>query len=619
MHMAIQSLFRALFWLIATFIGLLIAASLALYLFFDPNNYKPQISAFLQNQTGLPLTIDGHMHFTLFPWVGLKVEKVSIDNLATIEELDLKVPLYELLARNIVIESLSLKGANITLHQNQSYRSLFTKPTSHHTTPQKASSSSSSSPSHKAFSLALKRVDIKNSQITFVDNQANQTWMIDHLDLSGHYFAAKPSPVKATFDFSLTPFEKEASIKGKATIEGTVLLNEQKPLVDLKTKLSFELPNTAWERTELETDLKGDQKQILLQALHLHSGKIKTAGNVTWPMATTEPITFSLKANDLDINQLQALFEKTGTSRTTTKTKAAVSSTKSTASSPASTLTGRLIQGDLAIDKVKYDQYTLTDVKTTVRKQGDTLTLSPFSATIYNGKLKASITQVGANSNFKGSLTELPIQSLLHALDKPEKLSGQATIDFNLSQQAHRDLEGVIKCQVSHGMIDGIDVNYYIGVAQSLIKKQNNTIPDTKQTAFDSLSATLLLHDNIIDNNDLKIISSDFNANAEGSVYLTNQTLAYKLQANKIYHDGREHPNAYPLAIRIKGPIKNPKIEPDLDVYLKKIADLEVKKQIGKLLGKKDNASSDNESPLDIGSKVEKEIGRGLKKILKLP
>lgn len=616
MRMVIQSLFRSILWLIATLVGLLIAASLALYLFFDPNNYKPQISAFLQNQTGLPLKIDGHMHFTLFPWVGLKVEKVSVEDLATVEELDLKVPLYELLARNIIIESLSLKGANITLHQDQSYRALFTKPASHHTTPEKVSSSSSS---HKAFSLALKRVDIKNSQITLIDNQSSQSWTLEHFDLSGHYFTGKPSLVKATFDFSLTPFKKDATLKGKATLEGTVLLSEQKPLVDLKTKLSFELPNTAWERTELEADLKSDQKQILLQSLHLHSGKIKTTGNVTWPIATTEPITFSLKANDLDINQLQALFEKTPSSRATTKAKAAVSSTKSPPPSSASTLTGRVIQGDLAIDKVKYDKYTLTEVKTSVRKQGDALTLSPFSAMLYNGKLKASITQVGANSNFKGSLTELPVQALLHALDEPEKLSGQANIDFNLSQQAHRDLEGTIKCQVNHGIIYGIDVNYYIGVAQSLIKKQNNTTADTKQTAFDSLSATLLLHDNIIDNNDLTIISSDFSAKAEGSVYLTNQTLAYKLQANKTYHDGREHPNAYPLAIRIKGPIQNPKIEPDLDVYLKKIADLEVKKQIGKLLGKKDNASSENESPLDLGSKVEKEIGRGLKKILKFP
>lgn len=621
MRIALQSLFRSIFWLFAIFAGLLIATSITLYLFFDPNHYKPQISTFLQKQTGLPLVIEGDMHLTLFPWIGLKVEKLSLQDLATIQELDLEIPLRELLTRNLIIKSLKIKGADLNLTKDQNgkvnwetYSTSFRNKPNHNAKKENIPQSSST---NKTFSFALKQVDIKNSKITFVDHQAQRTWVIDHLNLSGDYSSTHPIPLEATFNLSLAPFKKEALLIAKAALEGTIIFYEKKPIIDLKTEFSFDLPKVDWEHTKLHAQLKGDlSKKITLGSLNLQSGKIEAIGNVTIPIETSKAINFSLNINDLDIDKLKSLSQSTPQSTMQTKSTASASKAAVTSSSP--TLTERVIQGELSIDKLKYDKYHLTNIKTSVRKQGKTVTLSPFMATLYHGTLKASIAQTGIYSELKGSLTNLPVQSLLQSLNKPEKLSGQANIEFNLSQQGKNDPTGVIKCQITNGIIHGIDVDYYIDLAQSLIKKQNNTLSDTKQTSFDVLSATLMLHDNIIDNNDLKIVSRNFMAKAEGSVYLTDQTLAYKLQANKIYYDGKEHPNAYPLAIRIKGPIQNPKIEPDLDVYLKKLAELELKNKVKKLLGQ-DSTSSENEPNQDLKSKIEKEMGRGLKKILKLP
>ncbi|HRE32002.1 MAG TPA: AsmA-like C-terminal region-containing protein, partial [Candidatus Berkiella sp.] len=177
------------------------------------------------------------------------------------------------------------------------------------------------------------------------------------------------------------------------------------------------------------------------------------------------------------------------------------------------------------------------------------------------------------------------------------------------------------------GVIEGIDVKYYLNLAQALLKKVDSKETDNKHTPFGSLQATLLFNNNVMDNNDLLIKSNDFTAKGEGSINMNSQTIAYKIQALKTYQDGKEHKNAYPLAIRIKGSLSSPKVEPDYDVYLKKLMQQEMKgelnKQIGKLLGapKESNAADSSESSPNLEDaakkKLEDKIEKGLKKLFR--
>jgi AsmA protein len=51
--------FRVLLWLLAGSVSLFILAAIALYLLFDPNDFREQISKSVKSQTGRDLTIEG--------------------------------------------------------------------------------------------------------------------------------------------------------------------------------------------------------------------------------------------------------------------------------------------------------------------------------------------------------------------------------------------------------------------------------------------------------------------------------------------------------------------------------------------------------------------------------
>ncbi len=72
---------RILKWLgiaAASVIALLIVAATAVTLLFDPNDYRDDIAAAVEKQTGRTLTIEGDIELSLFPWLGVEVGRVTL-------------------------------------------------------------------------------------------------------------------------------------------------------------------------------------------------------------------------------------------------------------------------------------------------------------------------------------------------------------------------------------------------------------------------------------------------------------------------------------------------------------------------------------------------------------
>ena len=59
---------------------LMLVTSLVASLLFDPNDYKDQISALVEQQTGRKLQIEGDLELTYFPWLGVKTGQISLSN-----------------------------------------------------------------------------------------------------------------------------------------------------------------------------------------------------------------------------------------------------------------------------------------------------------------------------------------------------------------------------------------------------------------------------------------------------------------------------------------------------------------------------------------------------------
>ena len=104
-------------------IVLLIIAVLTFVVTFDANNYKTQITDQVENATGRDFSIDGDINLSIFPWVGIKIEKVSLGNekgfsakhFAAIEQLDVKVNVLPLLKKEVEINTIRLHGLDVSL------------------------------------------------------------------------------------------------------------------------------------------------------------------------------------------------------------------------------------------------------------------------------------------------------------------------------------------------------------------------------------------------------------------------------------------------------------------------------------------------------------------------
>lgn len=123
-----MKIIKALFSLIVFIILLLVVAAIALPHFFDPNDYKEEISTAAKEHTGLDLSIEGDLSLSVFPWIGVNTGRITLSQPASIrqstptagpfidvEAIDVKVKLKPLLSRQVEIDTILLKKPRIEL------------------------------------------------------------------------------------------------------------------------------------------------------------------------------------------------------------------------------------------------------------------------------------------------------------------------------------------------------------------------------------------------------------------------------------------------------------------------------------------------------------------------
>ncbi len=52
----------------------------AVYLFFDPNDYKDRIAAAVKQSTGRELLLPGKLSLSIFPWIAIETGEASLGN-----------------------------------------------------------------------------------------------------------------------------------------------------------------------------------------------------------------------------------------------------------------------------------------------------------------------------------------------------------------------------------------------------------------------------------------------------------------------------------------------------------------------------------------------------------
>jgi AsmA protein len=215
---------------------LTLIAVLAFVLTFDANNYKQNIISQVQQQSGRKLSIDGDIKLTIFPWIGLKVEKVTLGNakgfsrlpLAKISQLEVKVQLLPLLSKELLVDKVRLHGLAASLEVSATgknnwsnlYRS--SAKSSKKQTEQKLITTTDNDGFALA-GLAINGVELVDAAVNWSDAQTATKVKIVDLTLSTDAIEFdEPVAIK----LSAGVVSNKPDIKAKISLQGDVQFNQ---------------------------------------------------------------------------------------------------------------------------------------------------------------------------------------------------------------------------------------------------------------------------------------------------------------------------------------------------------------------------------------------------------
>lgn len=209
--------FKRLALFLVALVLVAILAVIAFVLTFDPNDYKPQIAAQVEKQTGRSIQFNGDLSVTIFPWLGATTEGVVLANaegfepesMVTVKHLEAQAALLPLLRGKFEIGTLLLEDAEIHLTRHADGRGnwddLVERSAESGETagggPDTVDSQDGGGP---AMALTVGGVEIRNATLHWRDEQAGQQLTIEGLDLTtGELADGAPTDIELASGFRL--------------------------------------------------------------------------------------------------------------------------------------------------------------------------------------------------------------------------------------------------------------------------------------------------------------------------------------------------------------------------------------------------------------------------------
>lgn len=225
---------------------LLLAGSVTVFaMSFDPNDYKERIEEQVLQATGRQLTLSGPLSLSVFPWLGITAEGVSLANaegftdpvFAQIGRFEARVKLLPLLSRRVEIGKLLIDEVTLNLERradgSTNWDDLGPQETADDSAPQGPDAEQT------PVDLTVAGVELRNASLRWRDGEAVS--LVEGLNLS------------------TGPIQED--------VDSTVLMNVVLTLAD-QTRLALELdadwrvsaqgPALALPRVELRLDASGD-------------------------------------------------------------------------------------------------------------------------------------------------------------------------------------------------------------------------------------------------------------------------------------------------------------------------------------------------------------------------
>ncbi|RLJ19235.1 AsmA family protein [bacterium endosymbiont of Escarpia laminata] len=290
---------KVLFGLLVLLVVLIVAAVIIVPMVVDPNDHKQEIIAEVQKATGRDLTIDGDIGLSVFPWLGLELNGLSLSNapgfgdqpFAALDHVQVRVNLIPLILKQILeVDKVQVEGLELNLAKSKSGVSNWDDLTA---AGQKEAADTGAAEAPEAEiksadkgmgAFSIGGIEISGAHIVWDDRSTGDRFEIKDLEVkTGAMSPGEP----VEFSLGLGLDSAQPSLQSKIGLSGTLNADPEAGSIAVETlklllKVTGEdLPKGGVE-VELRADLYVDQKAETLEVknLTLESGKLKLSGAV---------------------------------------------------------------------------------------------------------------------------------------------------------------------------------------------------------------------------------------------------------------------------------------------------------------------------------------------------
>ena len=211
---------RYLVWIAGGLVAVFILAAAALFIFFDPNDFREEISSSVKKQTGRDLIIEGDISLDIFPWLAVEVGAASLGNapgfgdepMASFDKASLGVRVMPLiLRREVVVGTADVEGLSLNLAVNKRGISNWSDLIPEDSGDEAESASAS------AGAIDVNSIEITAASLRYVDEAAGDVIVLDGINLKLGQLKSdgSPVPVDAELSFDIQP----SGLKGKLNLD----------------------------------------------------------------------------------------------------------------------------------------------------------------------------------------------------------------------------------------------------------------------------------------------------------------------------------------------------------------------------------------------------------------
>lgn len=385
------------------------------------------------------------------------------------------------------------------------------------------------------------------------------------LDVNGNIKATKFKTAPAlSGDITLAPFDLRQFMKS---------LN--KPLPETSDPKVF-------KKFGIATTFSGTPSSINLKGLKAELDETRLQGDVNVKRISPLDIEFGLGVDKLNADRY--LPPKTDAKPVTPEAVAVGAAT----GLPVDTLRAIKVKGDFVMGQLTISNAKLSDMELSIRAAEGDIKLAPAKAKLYQGAYNGDI-----YLDAKGKLPKLTMNTKLSGVDVEPLLndvvgaaSAKGTANINLAVSStgadintlRNTLAGKGDILIENGTLIGVDVKHVLHQVEIMIETKKFGTPDTgEKTEFNTLTATLDIHNGIVDTNDFLMLGSGFKVTDTGMLanlhdltwkhtLVATADKTYVKQGEKTFNIG-----GHPVPIKCKGKIVDKDCKPQLDEIAKVI------------------------------------------------